>query len=159
MTDSLYDLEIKGDKTTTHRVVEQGDPIELYTAFKELLAVPGVKSFTFSAYTPYFNDGEPCVYGVNGDLSYRLDSELSEYGGEDPEDPYDWYDYGPGGYSRGAEKIWRDDRLRVIYEAGQKVGNLLYSGKFNQLCQEKFGDHVCVTVSNDGIELEEYDHE
>lgn len=43
---------------------------QLLPAFADALRkVPEVKCLTWTQYTPYFNDGEPCTFGVHVDVS------------------------------------------------------------------------------------------
>lgn len=106
-------------------------------------AHPGLQAFCWRQYTPYFNDGEPCVFSANTDsltLRFAGDSE------EDDED--DWW-------SRSYDPNWiktpRD-------EAGLAI--VAFLGSFsNEDYLEMFGDHVEVNVSRAGVDVQDYDHD
>ena len=112
------------------------------TAFKEIAqelfdAHPSLDSFSFKAYTDYFNDGETCYFHV-----YLLWIALADWGllinGEDPEESEDSGDE----ETLAAVSIF----LQVFDE---------------EIIREVFGDHIQVTVYRDGrAEVEDYtDHD
>jgi hypothetical protein len=45
---------------------------ELTPLMQALLDDPSIESFGWTQYTPYFNDGEPCVFSASGELSVTL---------------------------------------------------------------------------------------
>lgn len=61
----------------------------IFDLFKDFFAKhPEITGIQWSQYTPYFNDGEPCVFSVGSDYSItrNLEGEWSEYGEDgDPE--------------------------------------------------------------------------
>jgi hypothetical protein len=103
-------------------------------------ANPVLESFSWTQYTPYFCDGDPCYFGVNCDL-YELNGE------EDP----DYSDY-----DRTARKSKpKDDPLSKAGFAAMK----LISSIEERDMEAMFGDHVKVTVTKEGITTEAYDHD
>jgi hypothetical protein len=100
-------------------------------------AYPNVKAIGWTQYTPYFNDGEPCVFSVN-DL-YVCDETCNI-------DSYDIYSW---------NEVWRggDDKYPLIAE----VAGILQNAE--DILLMMFGDHVKVVATPNGIDVEEYDHE
>lgn len=100
---------------------------------------PIIVSFGWAQYTPYFNDGEECVFGthaeypdMNGCQEGYLDKEYREELGED-------------GVIR-----W-DNAYKAVK---------LFLGYFDREdYREMFGDHVSVLVTRDGVTVEHYEHE
>jgi hypothetical protein len=94
---------------------------------------PIMKSFKWSQYTPYFCDGDTCLFGVYADDVTINDNE-------------DDFGYGPQSYP----------------EISEAIGKFIYSFDNDHLL-EFFGDHVEVIVSReaDGIQVKvEYiDHD
>lgn len=56
---------------------EVGAPL-VQERFAALFHFPGVFNARFTAYTPYFNDGDPCEFSVYADLSINGDSDNDE---------------------------------------------------------------------------------
>lgn len=108
---------------------------------------PDVASFSWSQYTPYFNDGDECVFGVND--FYRV-TTLSGIDGADT-DYQDLY------YS-----TWRsesDPTYNAKNALAKRLDNLV-GGIDADVMKALFGDHVRVVVNRDGtIETEYYDHD
>ena len=65
---------------------------ELFKSFFE--ENPEINSVQWTQYTPYFNDGEECVFGVN-DITYNR-SHYKESSGWEPEDDEDDIDFYEG---------------------------------------------------------------
>jgi len=92
---------------------------------------PGLKTFSWNQYTPYFCDGDPCHFHVN-DWSIKINGGPTEY---DEESAIAWYD--------DAEKDVRS------------ILNAINDSVFETM----FGDHCEVTVSKNDITVEEYSHD
>ena len=97
-------------------------------------ANPEVNKFSWSQYTPYFNDGESCTFSVNnGDVTVN---GLSEWDQDD-----------------------NDAETNVKPEVFKQFENILQSVP-DEFYMELFGDHVEVIVNRDGtISTEEYEHD
>jgi len=111
---------------------------ELKTAFKAVFAeYPNLTKLVWTQYTPYFNDGDPCVFNVNDMYAYddTIDSD---------EDFYEAIDVGWG---EGAKK----------YPLLKDVANSL--SQADDLLLEMFGDHCKITVTPAGIDVDEYKHD
>lgn len=120
---------------------------------------PKVKSFGWNQYTPYFNDGDTCYFSVNTDYIY--------INGE-PADEADWINetkitnYG----------TW--NREKREYEGRTEVPNLDYDPNLSKANDEireflrnfdgdfflsQFGDHAEITVTAEGVSVDEYEHD
>lgn len=123
--------EIEGFNAKRKQLVE-----ELQKEFPMLLKPlfdkysPDIQSIGWSQYTPYFNDGDECVFSVqNDDLNmngeYAYDLELTKE---------------------------QSAALEEFSQILQSVPEDFY--------KDLFGDHVQVTVHADGkIDVEEYEHD
>jgi len=103
-------------------------------AFKEItdqlfIENPLLTQFSFTCYTPYFNDGDTCTYRVGVD-----------YPGINEED----------------EEIWGKDN--PLYMVSEKVKDCLNNFDEEDY-MEMFGDHCKVIVKKDSVEVEEYQHD
>lgn len=122
---------------------------------------PELRWFSWVQYTPYFNDGESCVFSV-------IDSIRYQWGGNpDDLEEIDYYDFPEISkwdipYIRGEkESSWRSeiDPTEVLAaDALEPVINLL-SAIDDDIFLEVFGDHAMVIVTKDGIDIEEYEHD
>jgi len=120
---------------------------------------PKVKSFGWNQYTPYFNDGETCEFSANTDYIH-INSE--------PVDESDWINetkitnYG----------TW--NREKRVYEGRTEVPNLDYDPELSKASEEireflrnfdndfflsQFGDHAEVTITAEGVSVDEYEHD
>lgn len=146
-------------KATAQNLVKQTFEEEA----QELLEELKIDSFGWTQYTPYFNDGDACVFNaytdpesvyINGKDSY---GERMDYGGEDDEEE--------------AEKPpYPDWRLKETDPAKYEQMRRAYFGKHlpvSEFLQEfteedllfMFGDHASIVVTRDGVEVGEYDHD
>lgn len=97
---------------------------------------PNVYGISWTAYTPYFNDGSPCSFSsCHGDLSV-----ISFIDGEP--DEVDIYEHSKD----------------ITYEVGEE-----FSNHFPDISDDDmlsfFGDHVQVTLNRGGVEVDDYEHE
>ena len=112
---------------------------------------PDVKLVTWSQYTPHFNDGSTCVFGMNDIIFSRKtwsDGGWDEmYNIMDDDEAYvkTWY------FDIHTESI---SNLEV---ACKELENVL--GSFESTFEHMFGDHCQVLIEEHGIWTQEYDHE
>lgn len=112
----------------------------LKQAFKEyFIKHPDVDNIRFTAYTPYFNDGEACYYSV-GEFYVILKADKCTDECKVHQDD-DWYE--------SCEK--------ASSEALNDAGAL--SRISSDIFMMVFGDHVKVTASIEGFQVDKYDHE
>lgn len=111
---------------------------------------PELQSFSWTQYTPYFNDGDVCEFGVN--FAYGLKSLIiggKQYGDDDGEDengneiPHAEY---------GSED-WKSKKPieQAVIDFLKQIDEEFY--------KDLFGDHAVVTVKADGVTTEEYEHD
>ena len=120
---------------------------------------PKVKSFGWTQYTLYFNDGDTCYFSVHTDW-------ISING--EPADEANWIseniitNYG----------TW--NREKKVYEGRVEVPNLNYDKELSKAVDEikeflrnfdddfflqQFGDHAEVTITSDGVSIDECEHD
>ena len=119
----------------------------------ELLDELGVESFTWQQYTPYFNDGDACVFGV-----YADEPKINGFDAYEAPDRVT-YLWGDKLTALSTEERAEYERKYAEYsEPYRKVARFVISWETEDLLF-MFGDHVEVTVSRDGIEVEDYSHD
>jgi hypothetical protein len=120
---------------------------------------PKVNSFGWNQFTPYFNDGDTCYFCVNTDYIYINGESIDES---------DWINetkitnYG----------TW--NREKREYEGRTEVPNLDYDSELAKAADEireflrnfdndfflsQFGDHAEITITAEGVSVDEYEHD
>lgn len=148
--------------------------------FKEIFKkYPNLKSFSWNQYTPYFNDGDECVFGAYTDYLTINDSEQEEsvYGVKQFLDVLHNPKKEINRLKKKIEECKKDkygcDYLQEqiknieagsIEETKNKLAILedisqILSTIDNDCYKSIFGDHVRVTVTKDGWSTESYEHE
>ena len=112
-------------------------------------ANPSIQAVVWSQYTPYFNDGEECVFSVNTPKFVRenFDEEnlLNPYEYED-EDTYK------------SLSFWRKpDSIDSIELNCYDFSKFIQSN--DELMKNVFGDHAVVYLTRDKGVVEEYSHD
>jgi hypothetical protein len=112
---------------------------------------PKLQGIRITAYTPYWCDGGPCEYGVS-DPYIRFEGadteELSHRSFVDDDGYFEIYDY------EGCDEKYPDGAVEAC-KAAEALVKSISEEDFKSL----FGDHVQVTITRDGVETEEYEHD
>lgn len=118
------------------QIAKEGLPLEFNKYFD---IWPEAEAFRWSQYTPYFNDGDPCVFRVNQPYV-----KIGDEGGDSDDGYREEYDFENGS----------DERNRL-----QDMEGMLESCE--DVLQITFGDHCQVTVWRDKnvAEVEDYEHD
>lgn len=152
MTNNLDFLKDIEKNVQEIKSIQQALVDKLKPRFKELFepsfaAIPELKQFEWTQYTPFFNDGDSCEFSVH-DLSYRLGKDWNE---EDEE----WEDDYEGHYiAWGSQGELTNDQWELL-----KGLDKAFKGLPEDTMQDLFGDHVKVIVTREGVSVEEYDHD
>jgi hypothetical protein len=120
----------------------------LLDGFRAFFAAnPLVGAVHWAQYTPHFNDGDPCTFGV-GELMLKPIEDDEEQNEDDDEDDEDYYN--------GCTPSWKaTGALKEAYEGLRELTRLP-----NEIFETAFGDHVKVTVHRDEtVEVDDYEHD
>lgn len=131
-------------------------------------SIPGVQAVEWNQYTPYFNDGDACNFGIN-EVYFFTDKSLADAVARnegEPLDPGEWAE-DRGGISAcyaGWNEKWgpSDDEpdgwdSPLQYASAQELTGFIHGCA--DLMERAFGDHVTVRIDKDGLTTEEYDHD
>jgi hypothetical protein len=120
---------------------------------------PKVKSFGWNQYTPYFNDGDTCYFSVNTDY-IQINSESV--------DESDWINetkitnYGTWNREKreyeGRTEVPNLDYDKDLVSASDEIREFL-SNFDEDFFMSQFGDHVEVTITAEGVSVDEYEHD
>lgn len=124
---------------------------DLKDVMKELFAtIPDIKTIYWTQYTPYFMDGDECVFSINDILVSNSVKAIADYAGDD----------------LGDDDLWAEDANNVSkdYIPNKEHRKTLkdFSStihKNQSLIKEIFGDHVKVIGTRNGFKTEEYEHD
>lgn len=116
---------IRAEMTTKAKAALEEQAKAIFAKYPEL------ETFGWTQYTPYFNDGDPCVFGAIVDYPYINDDD--------------------SGFARADGKRWEE---RAMWDVAEFLRVL-----DNDTFRDMFGDHALVTVSRDGVTVKEYSHD
>jgi hypothetical protein len=172
-------IPVEGDITKTDKRTPQRPLSELEPLMRAVLDDQYIHSFGWTQYTPYFNDGDPCVFGV-GEPWFRTVDDAKKADPDDDEDYDDESDYsftigysghpslGKQDYEWDNPRDW-ENRRKVYgpYEGNHQasfmvcsaLADAIDSGAFEAVLLEAFGDHAKVTVRASGITVDSYSHD
>lgn len=136
---------------------EQVDPQILFDTLDKVLSYPFVESVSWSQYTPYFNDGATCEFGVNEatvKFKFKVTSTTDE--------PI----YGENGGFGVWDLTYYKDRSPEIaaldpnfIEDFKKFNTLIVNGTNEDILYKTFGDHAEITATHENIVIDEYSHD
>lgn len=115
---------------------------------------PAITAVVWTQYTPYFNDGDPCVFRV-GDVIFTNapDDEL--------ENVSPW-----GEYEGDLEDVWVETYLTQLpndsgidLESCDLISDMIGSRDMEDIMLAMFGDHAKVTATKNGFDVDEYHHD
>lgn len=155
MTDTKIDRPITGEINRASRnSTPQLGPAEFLAAIDGLLDRPSVASIRWAQYTPYFNDGDPCEFGVR-EMQLRFDGIK-----------VDDTDYGDDYLTAWEFTDWKTDKTidvpglteAQVLEIKEALSSFSTSA-FETVMRDNFGDHAEVTATKDGFSVDEYEHD
>lgn len=128
------------------------------TIFKQAFSaffqeVPSIKAMSWTQYTPYFNDGEACVFSV-GDVWFLTEKGLEDF----IEDGRGYAEEYAAGDRQYYEEQYREGVSKEDFDKIAEFKHFL-SGIPDEIYEHIFGDHVYVIATKDGFEVEEYSHD
>lgn len=143
------------------------------TALKEVFSEffekhPEIKGISWTQYTPYFNDGDTCIFSIN-DPEFKLHPKCIKDLDEDVKKDFFEYvseeDYLSDIYSTNNEQCF----LSVITDKKNKTDaenqlikdakEVLEAFSLGEIFKNTFGDHVKVIATRKGFNVEEYEHD
>ena len=134
---------------------------EFNGALSELFdAYPFVKSVSFAAYTPYFNDGDNCEYSVNHDYcDFNGYGEYDDNGKGEGENILQLAKENIYVKVGGSYKQQPNPDFNPLYKEAVEAFRSALAIVDDDNWEEMVGDHVKVTITREGITTDEYDHD
>lgn len=143
-------------KTKLKELQESFRP-KMTEAFQEVFnSIPELGAIRWTQYTPHFNDGDECVFGVN---EFEFVSKEA-YEDEDADIEDVGYSEADLGYKpfRPEEEAWWTPEREALYQRVEAFKSEMQKVP-EDIWRALFGDHVEVVVTRKGIEVDEYDHD
>lgn len=118
---------------------------------------PEMQAFRWQQYTPYYNDSDPCEFGVLTDAPGVLAVGAEDW--DDADEIARDYIYRPDAPDGERFPKKTPEEMHPLNKAQKSVATFLSQFDEEDM-QHKFGDHVEITVDRDnGIEKDEYSHD
>lgn len=141
-------------------------------SFKNFFAkTPEVQVVSWTQYTPYFNDGDSCEFGVNAPNFYKDNDAREEdddgYEVEPFKKPGSWVYQNRGTHTIYEQQI-QDYEAMVAAAGAERVAEIQANIKeikslFKEIKDEyfelMFGDHVEVVATAAGFDVNDYSHD
>jgi hypothetical protein len=150
-TEELLDFIVENKKQMQDKC-----KIKFLEIFEEFFSTnPDVKTIYFTAFTPYWQDGDECVFGLGHEIGFT-GADFAEI------DTDIWHEENP---ERAKETntivfaTWGNNKNADLPESVKSIGELLSNDDFLPHLEDIVGDHVFVRIHRGGIETTEYDHE
>ena len=128
---------------------------------------PGISALKWSQYTPYFNDGNACEFNVNDVYFTNASPEeldnVNHHGVYEGEDETVWvvrsvkYTLSSKYHAEDAAKIRAAGGVDV--DSCQLIDKMIQSSEMEDIMEEMFGDHVVITATRDGFDVNDYEHD
>ena len=120
---------------------------------------PTLESFGWTQYTPYFNDGDTTIFSVNTDYISINDEAVDEAEWASDVNVISWGTWNKDlRIYEGRVEEPNPNYDPILTEASNEIKKFL--GRFdNDFYLSKFGDHAEITVTKDGVDISDYDHD
>lgn len=179
MTATAFGKPVEGEINYGSRsVVEQRDPSVLQAAYERLFEFPQIKSVSWAQYTPYFNDGDECIFGVNelskatlnGAAPSEEDDEWGDGSYAEPTYTLVSYEYDRPSWTKINLRIADDlPEVKALFDTEEDslefvkalldFDSEIQSGAHDVFLKKTFGDHAEVTATREGFSVDYYGHD
>lgn len=113
--------------------------------------IPRLKALIWSQYSPYFNDGDECVFGVNSVSAMSFIPEDFDF--QIPEDEEEQNHFIISDYDDENRESLSELEIRAI----NAMSNFIETNE--ELMEDLFGNHVYVILTADGADVQECSHD
>lgn len=160
----------------TKKIQEDGKELFKAEIQKLFETIPQLEDIRWIQYTPYFQDGDPCVFGVNDpyfkvggaigaypkyEKGKRVEPIEFEYKLEGESGDYNDNRFNASGFKGYIENSnyfrVKSDLTLPQAEALKDFASLICNNE--DVMKLVFGDHAEVIVNREGFEVERYDHD
>lgn len=127
---------------------------------------PAITAVVWTQYTPYFNDGDTCEFGVNSPtFTNAPDPENVSWGSYDG-DEEGVFAVENISYVMNSDRDYYKNEQEAIKKAGvidvdscEAFQRMICSSAMEDVMEAMFGNHVKVIATRDGFDIQDYDHD
>ena len=127
---------------------------------------PGVTAVVWTQYTPYFNDGDECVFRVHTPtFTNAPDPENVRWGEYDGDEEDVWAVDNIRYILNSDRAYYADERELILSKGGVNVESceaftsVINSSEMEDIFRAMFGDHVQVVATREGFTTTDYEHD
>ena len=141
---------------------EKSTSKQVMSTLKELMkSNPLLKAIRWQQYTPHFNDGDTCEFGIHG-LYYKFDETIQPE--KETNDYYDGflyiYNVNESDFFKSRTDILNHEQMKSLEKTVKAINNTFdFLNSVEKGLENMFGNGVQVTVTADGVEVEDFDHD
>lgn len=118
-----------------------------------------LESFGWTQYTPYFNDGDTCVFFANTEYIKVNDDYAEDSSWFNQKNVTNWGTWNSTQrVYEGREEVENENYDKVLVDAHNEIIEFL-SQFDNDFYLRKFGDHAEITVTRTGVDISDCDHD
>ena len=148
----------------THKLKTEGATIIKQIVNEVFSVMPEIYSFSWIQYTPYFNDGDPCIFCVHEPSAwYTKESMEEDEDGEGEINSWALSKYITENRPKPDDEYYYDEKLNAIEPARIVRLKECFDAINNNedLMEMSFGDGVSILFTRDSDEpiISEYDHD
>lgn len=130
--------KVKDDFIAQGKTALEASFKEIFDKHPELLAI------TWVQYTPYFNDGDACIFSIGEIAAFVKGGEYDEIDDPCNLEPYEGDDL---------------SKHKELNKDFNKLRSIMNKSEVEEILEQVFGDHVQVAVLPDRIETFDYEHD
>ncbi len=136
------------------------------TLLDDILNQPGVTAVRWTQYTPYFADGDPCIFSVGsmealrGEAPVKRDEDNYDediYAAAEEQDERYVSTYGLYEYTAGGNRVCANEADQALLNALEAAEEDL--AHYEDFLLESFGDHAQITATTEGFDVASYEHD
>lgn len=117
---------------------------------------PEIQAIAWVQYTPYFNDGDSCEFGIR-DFNLKLSKAERVRLGENEED-VDEFDINDVNYWE-SDVHWSNKSAEAEHYRNIESYLNSFAESLEDIFKSAFGDHAQVVCTREGFTVDEHDHE
>jgi hypothetical protein len=134
------------------KIAQEKTKVVLQEGTRDIFKNRKITWIGWTQFTPYFNDGEECIFSVH-EMYYGYDLDPTEV-----YNPYDGVYIGYRMYESDKPEDMDMEDFSSDYEEMKKLSNAIESIP-SDVMKSAFGDHVFVRITKEGVQILSYYHD
>lgn len=165
-----YEKLIADQRELQRQFQEQAQALFKETTTEFFNLNPGINAVKWQQMIPYWNDGETCEFSVHTPAFTNATGEdltdVEFYGEYEGDNPNVWATSNINTTLTSGRDYYEEDRKKIL--AGPAIdvtscglfSSMIQRSEFKPIMENMFGAHARITITRDGIDVEEYeDHD